>query len=758
LRRFAQICGAVSLIACLFLWPSLASPGSKDDPGIRGFAPSRVAEERSLEQKFQSLPDPAHAESDLRHLTSEPHVAGTEASHRVALWLLDQYRSFGFDAEIVTYSAWISLPRQIKLELTAPVQRDLATSEEPYPADPDTLNPHILPAFNAYSPSGDISSQVVYVNYGAPDDYRTLDSLGISVEGKIALARYGRIYRGIKTRLAEQHKALGLILYSDPADDGFAMGDVYPSGPWRPMSGIQRGSVLYTQIYPGDPLTPVMATSSGLDPVEHIDPADAADLPRIPTLPINAQDAEAILSNLRGPRAPHDWQGALSASYRTGPGPAQVHMKIDMDFAERPIYDVIAKLHGTNDKEWVLLGNHHDAWVYGAADPGSGTAAMLEAARSLGELVRAGWKPRRTIVICHWDAEEPGLIGSTKWVEAHRVELQSKAVAYINADVGVTGPNFAAAATPSLQQLIRDVARSVTDPNSSRSVYDVWRENYAHSPAARDEQSAAARAAGPGSASAGNGAGAPNDVPVGALGAGSDFCPFLDYSGVPSIDLGFNGEYGVYHSLYDDFYWMKHFGDPAFTYHAALARILGTLALRLDEADLLPVDVAGYASGISRSAAEFVSRAKELEMDPEALKPLAGASSELSAAAAHASEALQSLSGAALDSVRDDEINRAVAGFDQSLLAPGGLPGRPWYEHIIFAPGSNAGYDAELFPGVTEALDRGDAVQFRRQCDALAAAFRRAAARLDEITRLAQPASSSAAAPSGSPPPQPNIP
>ncbi|HKS80491.1 MAG TPA: M28 family metallopeptidase [Candidatus Acidoferrales bacterium] len=759
MRRFAQICGAASLVTCLLLWPSAATRGSNDDPGIRGFAPSRVSVERALEQKFQSLPDPARAESDLRHLTSEPHVAGTEGSHRVALWLLDQYRSYGFDAEIVTYSAWISLPRQIKLELTAPVQKVLATSEEPYAADPDTLNPHLLPAFNAYSPSGDVTGQVVYVNYGAPEDYRTLDSLGISVEGKIVLARYGRIYRGIKTRLAEQHKALGLILYSDPADDGFAMGDVYPNGAWRPMSGIQRGSVLYTQIYPGDPLTPVVSSPSGPDPIEHIEPADAADLPRIPTMPINAQDAEVILSNLRGGHAPREWQGALSASYRFGPGPAQVHMKIAMDFAERPIYDVIARLHGANDNEWVLLGNHHDAWVYGAADPGSGTAAMLETARSLGELVRAGWKPRRTIVMCHWDAEEPGLIGSTKWVEAHRAELQAKAIAYINADVGVTGPNFAAAATPSLQQLVRDAARSVTDPNSGRSVYAVWRENYAHSPEARDEQSAAARAAGPGTTlPGGNAAGAPNDVPVGALGAGSDFCPFLDYSGVPSIDLGFNGEYGVYHSLYDDFYWMKHFGDPAFTYHAALARILGTLALRLDESDLLPVDVAGYASGISRSAAEFVSRAKALEADPAALKVVADASSDLSSAAGRASQALHSLSDDPLGAAREDEINRAVAGFDQALLAPGGLPGRPWYEHIIFAPGSNAGYDAELFPGVTEAFDRGNAVQFRQQCDALAAAFRRAAARLDEIARLAQPASSSATTPTGSQPIQPNFP
>ncbi len=726
-----QCLSAAGLLGASLVLSSAISGGAQDSTSLPGFSPARFAAERALEQKFQSLPDPAHAESNLRQLTSTPHLAGTEASHRVALWLLDQYRSYGFDAEIVSFNAWMPFPREVKLELVAPAQKSLATPEEPFAGDPDTYDQRITAAYNAYSPSGEVTAPVVYVNYGTPEDYRTLDSFGVSVEGKIALARYGRNYRGIKTKLAEEHKALGLVIFSDPEDDGFDVGEPYPRGPWRPMSGIQRGSVLYTQIYPGDPLTPgVPATPDA----KRLEPADAANLPRIPTMPINAQDASVILTSLGGKRAPSGWQGGLPLTYHIGPGPAQVHMKISMDYAERPVYDVIAKLHGTSDDEWVVLGNHHDAWVFGAADPGSGTAGMLETARSLGELVRSGWKPRRTIVMCAWDAEEQGLIGSTEWVEANRAELQAKAVAYINTDVGVTGPNFAAAATPSLQNLVRDVARDVSDPNSGLSVYAVWRENFARSLDARQQKPSLMAGAAPS-----------GEVPLGALGAGSDFCPFLDFAGIPSVDLGFTGEYGVYHSLYDDFFWMKHFGDPAFTYHAALARILGMLALRLDEADILPLDFASYASEIARAQTGLVPTAVKQPEDSAALKAVSEASADLSVSAARASQALQAVSYATLDAASERQINRALAGFDQALLSPEGLAGRPWYKHTIFAPGSYAGYDAEWFPGVTESLGHNDPAQLRQESDSLAAALHRAAARLEEVARLAQQSSASPA-------------
>src|ERR1700691_2183444 len=558
---------AAIILASIVVFPAAISRGTQDNPGIRGFAPARVAAEHALEQQMRAIPDPARAESNLRRITSEPHMAGTEASHRVAEWLRDQYRSYGFDADIVSYSVWLAQPREVQLELAAPDKRTLATPEQPFAVDPDTSNKNIVAAFNTFSPSGDVTAPVVYVNYGMQADYRELEKLGISVAGKIVIARYGGCYRGIKTKLAEEHKALGLIIYSDPEDDGYVAGDVFPNGPWRPMSGIQRGSVEYTEIYPGDPLTPgVAATASA----KRLAPADATNLAHIPTMPINSQDASVILENLGGAHVPRQWQGGLPFTYHVGPGAAVAHMKLVMDYQQRTIYDVIAKLGGANDGEWVILGNHHDAWVYGAVDPGSGTATMLETARAFGELVRAGWKPRRTIVMCEWDGEEPGLIGSTEFVEAHLAELQEKAVAYINTDVGVAGPNFSGSGTPSLKELIRDAARDVPDPTGARSVYDVWLE---HSNNSEGQFSGAARLTPQAEPT--------TEGPLGDLGAGSDFCAVCDHAGIPSLDMGFIGDYGVYHSIYDDFYWMKPFGDPTFAYHATLAKLLGTVTLRL---------------------------------------------------------------------------------------------------------------------------------------------------------------------------------
>ena len=732
MNRLLRRCAAACLLAVLFFFAVAISRSAQSDAGIRGFAPPRVEAERVLEQKLQAIPDPARAESDLRHLTSEPHMAGTEASHLTAEWLLEQYRSFGFDAEIVAYSAWLPQPREIQLDLIAPEKKQLASPEEFFAVDPDTNDRRAVTAFNAFSPSGEVTAPVVYVNYGTQEDYQALESLGVSVEGKIVLARYSRVYRGIKAKLAEEHKAVALILFSDPDDDGYAAGDTFPRGPWRPMSGIQRGSVLYTQIYPGDPLTPGVAATPD---AARLQPAEAADMPRIPTMPINAQDAAIILKNLGGQRVPTGWQGGLPLTYHVGPGSAQAHMKVAIDYAQRPIYDVIAKLHGSSDDEWVMLGNHHDAWVFGAADPGSGTTAVLETARSLGELARNGWKPRRTIVICEWDAEEPGLLGSTEWVEANRAELQAKAVAYINTDVGVTGPNFAASATPQLKELIRDATRDVLDPETKRSVYEAWRESSAR---AHDEKSGTARQTAKPETS--------GEVPLSAPGAGSDFCPFLDFAGIPAADMGFTGEYGVYHSVYDDFYWMKHFGDPAFIYHAALARILGTIALRLDEADVLPYDYPAYASQIARAENALVSRIGQIGEDAAALKPVTQAVAELTGSAGRATQALEGLSITALDPAVAKHINRALVSVDQVLLAPQGLTGRPWYKHTIFAPGSYAGYEAELLPGVSEAIDRNDPAALQHEADSLTAALHRAAARLDEVARLAQPLPSARAA------------
>jgi N-acetylated-alpha-linked acidic dipeptidase len=390
-----------------------------------------------------------------------------------------------------------------------------------------------------------------------------------------------------------------------------------------------------------------------------------------------------------------------------------MHLKVEMDYQQRPIYDVIAKLHGATDDEWVVLGNHHDAWVYGAADPGSGTTGMLELARSLGELSRSGWKPRRTIVLCEWDAEEPGLIGSTDWVQANRAELQKKAVAYINTDVGVTGPNFSASAVPSLKEFIRDATKQVEDPQTGSNIYSAWRSRVN---------------------------GGSSDVPtrgpaISSLGAGSDFSSFLDFAGIPSIDLSFTGDYGVYHSLYDDFYWMKHFGDPDFSYHATLARLLGVMTLRLSEADVEPFDYSAYASEIADAGDNLSSRVAASSGANAMLKRFADASVEFSDAASQAQDALAAFS---YDPQKEAAINRGLASVEQGLLNPQGLNGRPWFKHTVFAPGSQTGYSAEILPGLTEALDHHDLPAAQRESDALAAALHRAALRLNDVSALAR--------------------
>jgi N-acetylated-alpha-linked acidic dipeptidase len=697
---------------------------SEAQSGLRGFSAAHVDAERQLEQSLRKIPDAQHAEENLKRITLEPHMAGTEASHRLAEWLRLQYESFGFDAKLVSYSVWLPQPTEIKLELIAPQRKSLGTQEEAYEWDKSTYDARASVGFNTYSPSGDVTAPIVYANYGTADDYRQLESLGASVAGKIVLVRYGSSYRGIKAKLAEEHKAAGLLIYSDPADDGYDAGDIYPTGPWRPMSGIQRGSILYTEIYPGDPLTPGIAAT--ID-APRIAPSEARSLPRIPVMPINAQDAAVILSHLTGAKVPRAWQGGLPITYHAGPGESSVHFKIAMDYQQRKIYDVIARLPGADDSEWVVLGNHHDAWVFGAVDPGSGTAVMLETARALGELVRGGWKPRRSIVMCEWDGEEPGLIGSTEWVEENVKELQAKAVAYINTDVGVAGPNFAASATPSLQEIVREVTREVTDPKTGHSVYDSWKEHNEHSVVEANgtprDQTLRAN----------------NDVPLGTLGAGSDFCPFFDFAGIPSLDLGFSGDYGVYHSLYDDFFWMKRFGDPDFTYHAALAKILGTLVLRLDQADVLPFDYFQYAETIQHEGGVLAASAKRAGLSEADVAPLTDSAAQFREAAERAAPALRSLESSPANALQEQQVNLLLASVEQAFLSAQGLPGRPWYKHMLWAPGSYAGYSAVMMPSLSEAIERKDMAAMRREIGEVAAALSRAAARLNEISRLVQP-------------------
>ena len=730
LGRSGWLGAGIALALVLSILPDgrrpLAAGGPPPASLLRGFSPAHAAAEAQWEEKYVQLPSAERAEATLLRLTEEPHMAGTEASQRVAEYLRGEYQAAGLQAELVPYRVTLSYPADILFERTAPDVLRLARPELPVPGDPATADSRAVPSFSAYSASGDVSAPVVYVNYGLPEDYDRLAEMGVEVGGKIALVRYGQCFRGVKVHLAEEHGAAAVILYSDPADDGYREGDPYPLGPWRPESGIERGSVQYTFLYPGDPFTPHGGGAPSRPPNPEAERAE--NLPRIPSLPISWRDAAELLAYLRGPRVPRPWQGGLPFTYHAGPGPAEAHLKLTMRLEQRTIYDVIARLEGET-RDWVIAGNHHDAWVFGAADPGSGTAVLLETARSLGALRRAGWRPRRTVVFCAWDAEEFGLVGSTKWVEEQQDELGRRAIAYFNTDSAVQGERFNSAATPSLRELVRDAARDTQDPRTARTVYDRWQERSGPSAAGRPPASS-------------RGARAAQGVPISALGSGSDYTAFYHHAGIPSLDISASGEYGVYHSIYDDFNWMKHFGDPQFAYHAMMARIAGRLLMRLADADVPAFDYQEYAEemerllGDLRAAARAAGTGQGRTLD---LRPVAAAAADFRAAAREAAEAVRTFLASGADAQRAEQIARVLSGVEGALLAPNGLSDRPWYRHTFSAPGINAGYAAVAFPGVRDAIDRGDWPAARKEAEALRAALERAAGRLREAAHLASP-------------------
>ena len=670
---------------------------AREVDGVRGFIPSRAAGQLEIEKSFQASPTAERARLDLWALTAEPRVAGTPEGFRAAQFVLEQFRMAGLDAEIVEYEVLLPMPREIKVDLVAPIERQGPTPEGGWLPGGKPADARSVMGFNAYSPSGDVTAEVVYANYGVPEDYAELRNMGIDVAGKIVLVRYGKCFRGVKSYVAERHGAAGVLIYSDPAEDGYRQGDPYPKGPWRPATGVQRGSILYMTEYAGDPLTPGVAATKG---AKRLALKNATTLPRIPTSPISYEDASPILENLGGPVAPRLWQGALPFTYHVGPGASRVHLKLEMDFRTRPIWNVIARIPGsTHPDEWVVLGNHRDAWVYGAVDAASGTAPLLAVARGLGELIKKGWKPQRTIVLGSWDAEEFGLIGSTEWVEEHAEELSRKAVAYLNMDSGVSGAHFGASAVPSLGRLIREVTREVKDPATGRSVYAVWSREGAkvrrgsgipyavlNSSVAADEPGAR----------------------VGSLGSGSDYTPFLQHRGVPALDLSFGGPYGVYHSIFDNFEWMQKFGDPQFTYSVAAAKIFGLLALRLSESDVLPFDFEEYGRALKIHVAELEKDLKEsaARLRLEAVDASVARFSQ--AAKALGMEIARATARGSLEPQQLREANRALMEVERAFLLEGGLPGRPWFRHAFYAPGVYTGYSAVIFPGVREAAQRKD--------------------------------------------------
>ena len=686
------------------------SPGNPAAAPVFGFRD--FAQQRQWDQKFIAVPDPARAEEHLRILTAEPHVAGSPEDKKTADYVARKFKEAGLQTEIVEYKVWMNRPEEISVSVTAPANVKMnGPSREHVSSDPFQDDPRILPPFNGSSPSGDAEADVVYANYGRPEDFKKLEDLKVDVRGKIVIVRYGDNFRGVKSFVAEEHGAAGVIIYSDPADDGYFKGDPYPKGPWRPESGVQRGSIQYMFKYPGDPTTPGVASLPGLPDSKRVPPAEAVSMAKIPTTPISYGDASPILQNLGGPETPREWQGALPFTYHVGPGPVRVKMHLKQHYQYWPIWNVVGRIQGAKyPNEWVIVGNHRDAWVYGAVDPNSGTAAMLESAQGLGELLKQGWKPDRTIVFASWDAEEEGLIGSTEWGEEHEKELAG-AVAYFNIDVAVTGPNFSASAVPSLNGFVRDVTRQVPSPKGG-TVYDVWKERQKETARQNERRTPNARV--------------DTDVPVGDLGSGSDYSVFIQHLGVPSTDMTSSGSYGVYHSAFDNFAWFKKFGDPTFVYEQQMARILGVEALHMAQADVLPYDYDLYGREILAYLERAQARAKDT----------LGANALDFSKAGEAARRFNS-AGTKILSIQKDppkdtsRLNQTLMAAERALLTEKGLPDRPWFRHAIYAPGQYTGYAAVVIPGVNEAIDAKNIAVASQQLQVLADALKRAAAVLE---------------------------
>jgi N-acetylated-alpha-linked acidic dipeptidase len=667
---------------------------------IDGFSPRLSVDERRWEEQFRAVPQPQTAREELRKLTAEAHIAGSPEDYATAIYVRDQMRSFGLQSDLREYQVLLPYPRTPSVvELIAPRRERLQVREDIVPQDPTSSSKKIVPLYNGYGASGDITAPLVYVNYGLPDDYEALRKAGVDVKGKIAIARYGNSFRGVKAKVAEENGALGLIIYSDPADDGYAQGDVYPKGPWRPESSAQRGSVQFLFIHPGDPLTPGTPAIPG---TPRLKKEEATNLPHIPVQPISYGDARRLLQPMRGPLRPKGFQGGLPFPYHVGgTNDVRVHLKTDIEFVTKTIWNVITKIDGAVEKDrWVVLGNHRDAWVFGAVDPNSGTTAMIELGRGLGQLLKSGWKPRRSIVLCSWDAEEQGLIGSTEWAEEKASELKEKAVAYLNMDAAVSGPNFGVSSVPSMWELIYAAARDVRDPKTGKSVYEAWRDRAWENKAESDRYDA-------------NGNEKPVPAPlIGALGSGSDYTPFLQHLGVPALDMGFGGDYGVYHSAYDSFYWMAHFGDPTFQYHVAAAQIWGTVTLRLANSNGLPFDYTDYAGQLRDFVNETTRLANRKKFESFDSKPMLKAIDNFGDEAEKINKRrveLEKQEPGSESAERLRRINDALMQAERAFIDERGLRGRTWFKHQIYAPGFYTGYAALPLPDLRQAIEDGRA-------------------------------------------------
>ncbi len=707
---------AAIVIACFcFNLSGTAGPTPDLTPVTNIFGFRDSATENSIEARFLAVPDPKLAEEHLRVLTKVPHMAGTPEDKATADYVASRFREAGLETEIVEYKVWMNYPQSIQVDVTSPEGVVMhGPTRERVEGDNFQEDPRVVMPFNGMSPSGDVEAEAVYANYGTPEDFAKLEQMKVDVRGKIVLVRYGQNFRGVKEFIAQERGAAAVLIYSDPYDDGWRRGDKYPRGPWRPDTGVQRGSVGYMFQFPGDPTTPGIASLPSLPDSQRIPPEKSEQLPKIPVTPISYADAWPILEHLAGPDSPRDWQGSLPFTYHLGPGPVKVHVQLKQDFQFRTIWDVIGRIPGSQwPDEWVVAGNHRDAWVYGAVDPNSGTAAMLEAVHGIGELLKAGWKPKRTLIFGSWDAEEEGLIGSTEWGEQHATEL-ANAAAYFNVDVAVAGPKFGASSVPTLKQFIRDVSKAVPSPKGG-TLYEVWKKASQEGEKPNPQETASSAFRPPA-------AEAQSDASVGDLGSGSDYTVFLQHLGVPSGDIGSTGPYGVYHSVFDNFSWFKKFGDPDFLYEQQMARVFGLEAVRMAGADILPYDYHTYGTEI-RTYIEAAKKKSDSEFGSKAPKfdGALSAATKFQQAGAKMGEHQRKFSG------DPAKLNQTLREAERALLIPDGLPNRSWFRHAIYAPGQYTGYAAVVIPGVNEAIDKHDLERTTAQIQVLADALNRAA-------------------------------
>jgi N-acetylated-alpha-linked acidic dipeptidase len=693
---------------------------------LPGYTAADSQKELALEQKFRTIPEAERAHQNMLFLAAHPHNVGSEAQRKNAEWVLAKYKSWGWDAHIEQFDVLYPTPKLQVLEMVSPTYFKAKLDETPLAPDPYTHETKTqLPGYNIYSADGDVTGPLVYANYGMVDDYDELARQGISVKGAIVITRYGGGWRGLKPKLAYEHGAIGCIIYSDPADDGYGQNDVLPKGPMRPPQGVQRGSVADSPLYPGDPLTPGYGSVPG---AKRLAIKDAPSIMKIPVIPIGYGDAQPLLAALDGPTVPAAWRGALPITYHFGPGRAKVHLNLKFNWDTKPVLDVVAMMKGSTEPDvWIVRGNHYDGWVNGADDPISGQSGLLEEARALGELAKTGWRPKRTLIYTAWDGEEPGLLGSTEWAETHAAELTARAALYVNSDESNRG-FFNASGSYQLERVINDVAHNVTDPETGVSI---WK---------REEAARAVRPAGPGAAGARRNLEVDGVIPIGALGSGSDFATFVDHLGIASVNLGFGGEDrgGTYHSAYDTPWFIDHFGDKHALYGKALADTAGTLVLRFADADVLPYDFRDLASTLGGYSGELKALVKQeqvgaavrqrnlddgfykLANDPEhpfvAPGPLpdppnfdfsaldqAIASLQQAAAAFH-----QAQSGAGqISPEKAAKVNAELARTERKFLNPAGLPRRPWVENVLYAPGWYTGYGVKTLPGIREAIEQG---------------------------------------------------